>query len=90
NGDSEKRVYVTETGWNDYPRWVRAVSPAQQVDYTVQALRMASTWRWLAALCLWNLRLPVPAHNYNDAWALVSFNFTPTPLYQAVQRAATG
>ncbi len=89
NGDAAKQIYVTETGWNDYPRWVRGVSPAQQVDYTLRAIRMASDWPWLAALCIWQFRLPAAAHNYNDAWSLVRTDFSPTPLYLALQKAAT-
>ncbi|HEX6512125.1 MAG TPA: transporter substrate-binding domain-containing protein, partial [Chloroflexota bacterium] len=89
NGDAAKQVYVTESGWNDYARWVRAVSPEQRVDYTVQSVELASRWDWLAAICLWEFRLPAPAHNYNDAWTLVHFDFTPSPTYVALQRLAS-
>src|SRR5579862_9833658 len=69
NGDAAKQVYITESGWNDYARWVRAVTPEQRVQYTTEAVRLASSWDWLAAFCLWDFRLPVIAHNYNDAWS---------------------
>ncbi len=42
-GDPDKKIYVTETGWNDYPRWIRAVSPSQQLEYSVQAVQLAET-----------------------------------------------
>lgn len=88
-GDSAKQVYITESGWNDYARWVRAVSPAQRIDYTVGAVNLASQWDWLAAICLWEFRLPVTAHNYNDAWTLVHFDFSPGATYIALQRLAS-
>lgn len=89
NGDAAKPVFITESGWNDYVRWVRAVSPVQRIRYTEEAVTLASSWDWLAAICLWELRLPAPAHNYNDAWTLVHFDFSPSPVYAALQRLAS-
>ena len=37
-GDSAKPVYITESGWNDDPRWTYAVRPGQRILYTVAAL----------------------------------------------------
>jgi len=88
NGDAAKQVYVTETGWNDFPRWIRAVSPAEQVTYSVRAVQLAERWPWLAALCFWEFRLPNVTHTYNDSWSLVRTDFSPTPLYLALQRLA--
>ena len=88
NGDAAKQVFITESGWNDYARWVRGVSPEQRIDYTVESVKLASQWDWLAAICLWEFRLPVTAHNYNDAWTLVHFDFSPSPTYIALQRLA--
>ena len=89
NGDQTKPVFITESGWNDYARWLRAVSPEQRIDYTLESVRLASGWDWLAAICLWEFRLPSPAHNYNDAWTLVHFDFSPSPTYVALQRLAS-
>ncbi len=89
NGDGAKQVFVTESGWNDYTRWVRAVAPAQRVEYSLEGVRLASDWDWLAAVCLWDFRLPTPAHNYNDAWTLVHYDFSPSPAYVALQRLAS-
>ncbi|MBV9120006.1 MAG: transporter substrate-binding domain-containing protein [Chloroflexi bacterium] len=89
NGDSAKDVYITESGWNDYARWIRAVGPRDRVDFTLRAVQLASDWDWLAAICVWDFRLPAPAHTFNDGWSLVNFDFTPTPTYVALQRLAT-
>ena len=89
NGDQAKAVFITESGWNDYARWLRAVSPEERIDYTLESVKLASDWDWLAAICLWEFRLPSPAHNYNDAWTLVHFDFSPSPTYVALQRLAS-
>jgi ABC-type amino acid transport substrate-binding protein len=89
NGDAAKHIYITESGWNDYARWVRAVTPEQRIQYTTEAVMLASNWDWLAAFCLWDFRLPVVAHNYNDAWSLVHYDFSPSPTYVALQRLAS-
>ncbi len=46
NGDAVKPILITEGGWNDHPRWTRAVRPAQRAAYTVQAYDLARTWPW--------------------------------------------
>ena len=89
NGDAAKQVFITESGWNDYARWLRAVTPTQRIDYTLESVRLASQWDWLGAICLWEFRLPTPAHNYNDAWTLVHFDFSPSPTYIALQHLAS-
>ncbi len=42
NGDEAKQVMITEGGWNDHPRWTKAVRPSQRVAYTVRAYEMAA------------------------------------------------
>jgi hypothetical protein len=41
NGDAHKRVMITEAGWNDHPRWTRAVRPGQRIEYTIRAYEIA-------------------------------------------------
>ncbi|NOZ30201.1 MAG: hypothetical protein GXP39_19395 [Chloroflexi bacterium] len=91
NGDAEKPIYITEGGWNDHPRWSKAVRPAQRVAYTVRAYQKAAEeWPWVEAVCLWAFRFPWPTHTYLDYFAFVSTDFTPRPVYLAVQRYAQG
>ena len=42
NGDEAKSAMITEGGWNDHPRWTRAVRPGQRIDYTIRAGRIYS------------------------------------------------
>lgn len=88
--DPDTPVYITETGWNDHPRWVRAVQPSQRVAYTLDAYRMAEDWDWLEKMCLWAFRYPAPTLSHPDNFTMVNTLFQPRPIYFAVQAYARG
>jgi hypothetical protein len=87
-GDGAKSVYLTEGGWNDSPRWLYAVKPAQRVLYTVDAYRQAEQWPWLKAVCMWASRYPKPAYTYFDNYTFLTPDFVPKAVYLEVQRFA--
>ncbi len=90
-GDGDKPVYITETSWNDHPRWVNAVRPSQRIVYTLEALRYAETaWPSVRHLCFWFFRAPTLYRSYMDGYAFVTVEFRPRPIYQEVQRWARG
>lgn len=90
NGDAAKPVLITEAGWNDSPRWTKAVRPSQRIRYTLRAYSKATTeWPWVQALCMWVFRLPAPAHDYNDYFTFVDVNFRERPIYKQVQAHAS-
>lgn len=87
----DKPVYITESGWNDHPRWTKAVRPAQRVAYTIDAFEYAEeNWPWLVKLCLWVLRYPAPARGYPDHFTFLGTNFEIRPIFYAVQAYARG
>jgi polysaccharide biosynthesis protein PslG len=90
NGDEAKEALITESGWNDHPRWSKAVRPAQRIEYSLRAVdKVATEWPWVEAIAFWSFRLPRDAHNYNDYFTFVTVDFTPKPIYDAFrQRAA--
>jgi hypothetical protein len=91
NSDAAKPVMITEGGWNDHPRWTKAVRPAQRVAYTIRAYEIVQEeWSWVDALCLWAFRYPRPAATYQDYYTFVGVDFHPKPLYVEVQRYAAG
>ncbi len=91
NGDSHKQAMITEGGWNDHPRWTRAVRPAQRIEYTLRAYEIAQDeWPWLDALCLWAFRYPWDAKSYQDYYTFVRTDFEPKPIYSEVQRYTAG
>ena len=91
NGDAGKPVYVTETGWNDSPRWAYGVLPSQRAAWTVRALQIAAEeWPWAETLCLWVLRYPVPSYSYPDDFALLTTGFQRKPVFDAVRAYTQG
>ncbi len=90
-GDDDTPIFVTETGWNDHPRWTKAVRPAQRIAYTIGGLEYAEErWPYVQAVCVWNLRYPRPTGSYPDYFTLVADDFTPKPIYTEIQAWARG
>lgn len=86
HGQGDLPIYVTEMGWNDSPRWTRAVRPGARIDYTIAALRLAeSSWANVPAVCVWAFRYPAPQHSYGDYFTLVTPEFVRKPIYDALQ-----
>lgn len=91
NNDDHKPVYITESGWNDHPRWAFAVRPSQRQSYTIRAFEYAEThWPWVNQLCIWALRYPAATLSYPDSFTLVSPEFALKPIYYAIQEYARG
>ncbi len=90
NGDASKKVYITEAGWNDHPRWAFAVRPAERIAYTLEACRWSESQDWLAVLAFWQFRMPWGGASASVYYNFVGFDFTPRPIYLEVQRYARG
>jgi len=91
NGDARKPCYITEGGWNDHPRWTKAVRPYQRLEYTVGAYQKALLeWDWCRAVCMWAFRYPWPAKTYQDSFTFVSPEFIPKPVYVETKHYARG
>lgn len=91
NGDERKKIVITESGWNDHPRWIKAVRPSQRIEYSLRALdKVASEWPWVQSFSFWSFKLPRDVHNYNDYFTFLKSDFRPKPIYEAfLQRAAS-
>ncbi len=89
NGDANKHALITEGGWNDHPRWTKAVRPAERIEYTLRAYALAQQWAWLDACALWAFRYPFPAQTYQDYFTFVTPDFDLKPIYYEVQKYAT-
>jgi hypothetical protein len=90
NGDGEKKVMITEGGWNDHPRWTKAVRPYQRILYTIQGYEMVEGWDWCEAFAVWSFRTPVPEKNFRDYYTLVTSGFILKPIYLEIQKYARG
>jgi len=86
SGDANKPVFITESGWNDHPRWTKAVRPGQRITYTIAALEYSEKyWPWVKNVCIWALRYPAPTRSYPDYYQLVTPDFTRLPIYDALR-----
>ena len=90
-GYAEMPIYITEGGWNDHPRWTKAVLPAQRAAFTVRAYQISwEEWSWCQAIALWAFRYPRPANSYLDYFSFVTPDFVAKPIYDEVRRYAQG
>lgn len=90
HGDGGKPAYITETGWNDDPRFVNGVTPARRIAYTLQALDYArDNWHWVQCVAFWVFKLPAPAQGYRDAFTFVTPSLEPLPIYDDVKARLT-
>ncbi len=90
HGYADMPLHLTEGGWNDHPRWTRAVTPGQRIQYTLRAYALAKEWPWLESMSLWAFRYPRPAQNYLDYFTFVTPEFVTKPIYEEVQKMAVG
>ncbi len=86
NGYTNMPIYITEGGWNDHPRWTRAVKPGQRIEYTRQAYQWATDKPWLKMVGWWAFRYPWPTHTYLDYFTFVTPDFEPKPIYFEMQQ----
>lgn len=89
NGDVDKQIFITETGWNDHPRWTYAVRPAQRIQNTLDAIEYAETnWSYVEMMAIWAFRFPAPTKSFMDYYTLVTPEFIAKPIYNELQAFA--
>lgn len=89
HGDGATPMYITESGYNDHPRWTRAVRPAQRINYTLAMIDYATqSWPYVEVIALWMLRTPAPTRSFLDYYTLITPEFVEKPLYTALQSYA--
>ena len=87
-GLGERPVWGTAWGWNALPAdWAGqpsvwpSVSPAQQAEYTLNAVRMArQRWPWMGPLILYTYQPHLPANDPHWGFALVDGQGQAGPL----------
>lgn len=97
NGEAAKPVWLNEYGWDappaDFPPdklfWSR-VTPDQQARYTVDGIQYARQhWPWVGVINIWYFRQvgDIPPDDASFYFRMVDVEFSPQPVYRAVQRA---
>jgi hypothetical protein len=86
HGDAATSIFVTETGWNDHPRWTFAVTPGQRIQYTRDAIEYAEdNWPYVEMMAFWSFRYPAPTRGYPDNFTFVTPEFVNKPIYDALK-----
>ena len=94
NGDADKPLWATEVGWNavppDFPSspTYGRVTEEQQARYAVQAYQRAQEeWPWMGVLNYWFFKRATDTETDQAFYyfRMVEPDFTPLPVYQAVQ-----
>ena len=91
NGDGAKPIWATEFGWSSHPNdgteanWERGVTPEQQGDYLVRALKLAAaTMPYVTHLFWYTDRDMAGEGTQNGNYGLVRADLSPKPVLQAV------
>lgn len=87
-GDAEKRIIITEGGYNDHPRWSAAVRPSDRIRWTIATYELARGYPWLEAVAIWQFSTPFATRSYPDSWNFVAPDGTPRAIYLAIQAYA--
>jgi hypothetical protein len=91
NGDGDKPIFITESGWNDHPRWTKAVRPGERIRYTLGSYRWtAENLPTVQKLCQWVLRYPAPTNSYPDNFTFLTSDFRPRLIYDYMKSFAMG
>lgn len=90
NGDGDKHIIITEGGWNDHPRWTKAVTPPERIADTIAAYDWCDRTAWIDACAFWAFRYPAPTYTFNDYWTFVTPDFDVKPIYLEVQKYTQG
>jgi hypothetical protein len=97
NGDANKPLWATEVGWNSVPEDFASfplygrVDIWQQARYAVEAYQRAQQeWPWMGVLNYWFFKRATDTEQDQVFYyfRMVEPDFTPLPVYQAVQSYA--
>ena len=87
HNDADTKIYITEFGWNDHPRWTMAVRPGQRIQNTLDAFTYAEqNWPYVEMIAIWAFRFPAPTKSFMDYYTLVTPEFVAKPIYTELQR----
>ncbi len=86
HGDGQKKVWITEVGWNTVGgAGAKPVSDAQRAGYVGQLGAITRRWPWLAAVMFYDLRHRGPS-SPDSGWAFVSRSWEPSRSFWAFER----
>ena len=95
NGDSQKKMWLTEFGWstaNPAPGYEYGAenTEQEQADFLVRAYTLSRTRHpWVGAMFVWNLNFAaltdLPLNDEKPPFSIIRRDFTPRPAYNALR-----
>jgi polysaccharide biosynthesis protein PslG len=94
NGDSGKKMWLTEFGWDSNPTVVPGyeyspyVSEDQQAQYLTRAFALGKSYPWMGVMFVWNLNFQVTTSGPTDekyGWGVLHSDWSPRPAYTALK-----
>jgi hypothetical protein len=97
NGDGGKPIWFTEFGWSAHanrpgtPNWQRGVTPEQQADYAVRAIRYTRAHYPYVPVMFWykDRASPLGSDPYYEGYGLLNSDLSERPVYRALKRELT-
>jgi hypothetical protein len=98
NGDAHKPIWFTEFGWSEHQNWPgvenwqRGVSPEQQADYLVRAVRYtAANYSYVPVMFWYKERSrPGGSDQHLEGYGLLRADLSERPAYSALRVLLTG
>ena len=94
NGESGKKMWLTEFGWDssanppDAYKYAAYVSEDQQAQYLTRAFALGKSYPWMGVMFVWNLNFQVTTNNPSDekyGWGILHSDWSPRPAYTALK-----
>lgn len=94
-GDSNKKMWATETGYSSNPQapngyeYARGLTEAQQADYLTRAIKYArANWPWMGVIFIWNLNFQAVVPQTDEKWGfgVVKSDYSPRPAFTALSQ----
>jgi hypothetical protein len=97
-GDGETPIWFTEFGWSAHanrpgtPNWQRGVTPEQQADYAVRAIRYTRAHYPYVPVMFWykERASPLGSDPYYEGYGLLNSDLSERPVYRALKRYLVG
>jgi polysaccharide biosynthesis protein PslG len=97
NGDGHKPIWFTEFGWSSHPNtgreanWDRGVTPGQQADYTIRAIRLIrSSFPYVTNMIVYNERNRATGDPQLDNYGILGRDLSEKPVYAALRDYLSG
>ncbi len=95
NGESGKKMWLTEFGWDSTQapaagyEYAKYISEQQQADYLTKAFALGKSYPWMGVMFVWNLNFQVTLQsdtgNEKWGWGVVRQDWSPRPAYTALK-----